>query len=54
MLLLRFDPKKEKVSVLSIPRDTRAYIDGYGVRKINHANEYGGPALAAATASELC
>ncbi len=53
MLLLRFDPQKEKVSVLSIPRDTRAYINGYGVRKINHANEYGGPALAAETASEL-
>ena len=53
MLLLRFDPSKEKVSVLSIPRDTRVYIDGYGVRKINHANEYGGPALAASTASEL-
>lgn len=53
MLLLRFDPKKERVSVLSIPRDTRTYINGYGVRKINHANEYGGPALAAETASEL-
>ncbi|MEM8828332.1 MAG: LCP family protein [Cyanobacteria bacterium P01_G01_bin.19] len=53
MLLLRFDPKQEKVSVLSIPRDTRVYIDGYGVRKINHANEYGGPALAASTVSEL-
>ena len=53
MLLLRFDPSQEKVSVLSIPRDTRVYIDGYGVRKINHANEYGGPALAASTASEL-
>jgi len=53
MLLLRFDPKKEKVSVLSIPRDTRVYIDGFGVRKINHANKYGGPALTAATASEL-
>ena len=53
MLLLRFDPQDEKVSVLSIPRDTRVYIDGYGVRKINHANEYGGPALAASTASEL-
>ncbi len=53
MLLLRFDPKEEKVSVLSIPRDTRVYIDGYGVRKINHANEYGGPALAASTTSEL-
>ena len=53
MLLLRFDPKREKVSVLSIPRDTRVYVDGHGVRKINHANEYGGPALAAQTASEL-
>ncbi|MEL6494635.1 MAG: LCP family protein [Cyanobacteria bacterium J06623_7] len=53
MLLLRFDPKREKVSVLSIPRDTRVYIEEHGVRKINHANEYGGPALTASVASEL-
>lgn len=53
MLLLRFDPQADKVSVLSIPRDTRVYIDGHGVRKINHANEYGGPALTASVASEL-
>lgn len=53
MLLLRFDPEAEKVSVLSIPRDTRVYIEGYGVRKINHANDYGGPALTASVASEL-
>ncbi|WP_319419430.1 LCP family protein [Pleurocapsa sp. FMAR1] len=53
MLLVRFDPKKEKVSVLSIPRDTRVYIDGHGVRKINDANKYGGPALTAAVASDL-
>lgn len=53
MLLLRFDPKKDRVSVLSIPRDTRVYIDGHGVQKINRANEYGGPALTAAVASEL-
>ena len=53
MLLLRFDPEQEKVSVLSIPRDTRVYIEGYGVKKINHANEYGGPALTASVASEL-
>ena len=53
MLLLRFDPQEERVSVLSIPRDTRVYIEDYGVRKINHANEYGGPALAANVASEL-
>jgi LCP family protein required for cell wall assembly len=53
MLLLRFDPQAEKVSVLSIPRDTRVHIKGHGVRKINHANKYGGPALTAAVASEL-
>jgi polyisoprenyl-teichoic acid--peptidoglycan teichoic acid transferase len=53
MLLLRFDPEKEKVSVLSIPRDTRVNIEGYGVRKINHANDYGGPALTAKVASEM-
>lgn len=53
MLLLRFDPEKNKVSVLSIPRDTRVNIRGYGVRKINHANDYGGPALTASVASEL-
>ncbi len=53
MLLLRFDPQEERVSVLSIPRDTRVYIEDYGIRKINHANEYGGPALAANVASEL-
>ena len=53
MLLVRFDPEADKVSVLSIPRDTRVYIEGHGVRKINHANQYGGPALSAAVASEL-
>ena len=53
MLLLRFDPAKKRLSILSIPRDTRVYIDGYGVRKINRANEYGGPALSASVASEL-
>ena len=53
MLLLRFDPVGDRVSVLSIPRDTRVYIEGHGVRKINHANEYGGPALTASVASEL-
>jgi polyisoprenyl-teichoic acid--peptidoglycan teichoic acid transferase len=53
MLLLRFDPETKRVSVLSIPRDTRADIPGYGVTKINNANSYGGPALAARSVSEL-
>lgn len=53
MLLLRFDPYKKKLTVLSIPRDTRAYIEGYGEQKINAANYHGGPALSAEAASEL-
>ena len=53
MLLLRFDPFQEKLTVLSIPRDTRAYIPGYGIQKINEANLYGGHKLAAQTVEEL-
>jgi LCP family protein required for cell wall assembly len=53
MLLVRFDPESKKLSVLSIPRDTRAYVEGYGVTKINEANYYGGPALSAKATSEL-
>lgn len=53
MLLVRFDPIEEKLSILSIPRDTKVKLDDYGNRKINHANEYGGPALTASAVSEL-
>ena len=52
MLLLRFDPSNESVSVLSVPRDTRTSVDGY-VTKINEANLQGGPALSAQSVSEL-
>jgi LCP family protein required for cell wall assembly len=53
MLLLRFDPEAKRLAVLSIPRDTRTYIEGYGINKINAANTLGGPALSAKTVSEL-
>lgn len=53
MLLLRFDPETRKLTVLSIPRDTRIYLEGHGIAKINAANAYGGPALTAKTVSEL-
>ena len=52
MLLLRFDPREERVSVLSVPRDTRTNVDGV-VTKINEANRQGGPALSAQSVSEL-
>jgi polyisoprenyl-teichoic acid--peptidoglycan teichoic acid transferase len=53
MLVLRFDPAQENLSILSVPRDTRAEIEGQGMTKLNEANYYGGPALAAKSTSEL-
>jgi LCP family protein required for cell wall assembly len=53
MLLLRFDPNNGKFTALSIPRDTQAEIEGHGLQKINEANSYGGPALAAESVSNL-
>ncbi len=53
MLLLRFDPQRQKLTMLSIPRDTRTDIEGYGEKKINEANALGGPALTAETVSHL-
>jgi LCP family protein required for cell wall assembly len=38
---------------LSIPRDTIAHIDGYGLTKINAAYAYGGPALAIKTIEQF-
>lgn len=53
MLLVRFDPENKKLVMLSVPRDTRTEIDGYGIKKINSTNVYGGPALTAKTVSNL-
>lgn len=53
MLLLRFDPAEHKLTLLSIPRDTRTEVPGVGIVKINEANLVGGPALAAQATSEL-
>lgn len=53
MLMVRFNPENQKVVVLSIPRDTRAFVEGVGVTKINEANYYGGPALSAKSVNQL-
>jgi LCP family protein required for cell wall assembly len=47
MLLLRFNPEDKSIRMLSIPRDTRVVVPRVGYTKINDANVYGGPALAA-------
>ena len=52
MLLLRFNPQTEQLVVMSIPRDTRTYVRG-SLTKLNEANRYGGPSLAAESVSDL-
>ena len=49
MLLVRVNPEDKALNVMSIPRDTRVEIPGYGVDKINQANFEGGAELAAET-----
>ncbi|MDE5072953.1 MAG: LCP family protein [Trichodesmium sp. St16_bin4-tuft] len=46
LLLVRANPRKKTVSLLSVPRDTKVQIPGIGLAKINEANLYGGPKLA--------
>jgi len=53
LLLLRTDPGRHRLSYLSIPRDLRVEIPGYGTAKINAANQFGGPALTIATVRAL-
>jgi LCP family protein required for cell wall assembly len=49
LLLVRVNPQDGTVNVMSIPRDTRVQIPGYGMEKINQANVEGGPELVAQT-----
>lgn len=51
MLLVRVEPRKKNLSILSIPRDTQVNIPDVGIAKINYANEVGGPELAARVVS---
>jgi polyisoprenyl-teichoic acid--peptidoglycan teichoic acid transferase len=53
LLLIRVDPDTHRISYLSIPRDLRVEIPGYGTSKINAANQIGGPALTIATVKAL-
>lgn len=41
LMLVRMNFQKQEVTLLSIPRDTRCYVDGE-LTKINHAYAYGG------------
>ena len=53
ILLVRTDPKRHRLSYLSIPRDLRVDIPGQGPNKINAAFQLGGPALSMKTVRAL-
>jgi LCP family protein required for cell wall assembly len=53
ILLARINPRTNAISVLSIPRDLKADIPGYGSDKINAAFEDGGPRLTVRTIQAL-
>ncbi len=53
LMLVSFDPQRNRVSGVSIPRDTRAVIPGVGVTKINASYAFGGPELTIRTVEDL-
>lgn len=54
IILLSFDPANNKVSVLSIPRDTKVILPGHkDPEKINAAYAYGGAVMAKQTVTNL-
>ena len=53
MMIATIDPKLDKASLLSVPRDTRVRISGYGFDKINAAYAYGGEPLSEKTVENL-
>ncbi|HEU4707154.1 MAG TPA: LCP family protein [Solirubrobacterales bacterium] len=52
-ILLRIDPGDATISVMSIPRDLKVEIPGYGTGKFNEAYSYGGPKLTLQVVKEL-
>lgn len=53
LMIARVDPQQQRITLVSIPRDTRVTIPGHGKTKINAAHAYGGPALVIETVSDV-
>jgi LCP family protein required for cell wall assembly len=52
-ILVRLDPDKGLISMMSIPRDLKVEIPGYGTAKFNEAYSYGGTKLTLRTVKSL-
>lgn len=53
IMLVRLDPDKEAIAIMSLPRDLKVEIPGHGTDRINMAYEYGGPRLTLKTVKRL-
>ena len=53
LILVRLDPNQSATAVMSIPRDLKVAIPGYGSDKINAAYSIGGPKLTLKTVRDL-
>lgn len=53
-IVVRVDPTTNQATMISIPRDTKIDIDGYGTNKFNAAYNYGGAGATIREASQLC
>jgi LCP family protein required for cell wall assembly len=53
IILVRLDPDKEATAVMSVPRDLKVDIPGYGRDRVNAAYELGGPRLTVKTVKRL-
>jgi LCP family protein required for cell wall assembly len=52
-ILLRLDPDQNAIALMSIPRDLKVEIPGFGTDKFNAAFAYGGPKLTLRVVKEL-
>ncbi len=52
MIVVHLDPYANKVSLISIPRDSRVEVGSHGLTKINSAHAMGGPELSVATVAQ--
>jgi polyisoprenyl-teichoic acid--peptidoglycan teichoic acid transferase len=53
IILVRLDPGNQATALMSLPRDLKVEIPGYGVDKINAAYSFGGPKLTLKTVKQL-
>lgn len=52
IILMNVDPKSHSINAISIPRDSKVFIEGHGTDKINSAHAFGGIRLCKKTVED--